>query len=62
RDQWFPVLEHPAIVMWEAPAESRPTLEDAQRRLMKLHHEGPSDEGFSWERFDALRARRNEVA
>ncbi|MEM6438841.1 MAG: DUF3291 domain-containing protein [Pseudomonadota bacterium] len=62
RETWFPVLEHPAIVMWEGPEDPRPTLEDAQRRLMKLHREGSSDEAFGWERFEALRARRDAVA
>lgn len=62
RDLWFPVLDHPPIVMWEADPDPLPTLEDAQRRLMKLHRNGPSDEGFGWERFEALRERRAAVA
>ncbi|MEM1316296.1 MAG: DUF3291 domain-containing protein [Pseudomonadota bacterium] len=62
RDLWFPALEHPAIVLWQAAPLPRPTLAEAERRLWALHRDGPSDEAFGWERFEALRARREAVA
>jgi|OM-RGC.v1.022960667 Domain of unknown function (DUF3291). len=62
REAWFPVLDVPAIVMWEIADDHRPDLAEAEARHAWLAAHGPTDHAFGWERFPHLRARRDAAA
>ena len=58
REAWFPVLDVPAIVMWEVAPDHRPDLAEAEARHAHLAAHGPTEHAFGWERFPHLAARR----
>jgi hypothetical protein len=48
RAEWFEVLGKMHFVMWWVPAGHRPSLEEAQERLLWLQEHGDSDHAFGW--------------
>jgi hypothetical protein len=46
RDIWFVATPKPSTALWWVPAGTRPTLEDALRRLTVLRRYGPSPRAF----------------
>ncbi|MEO0999196.1 MAG: DUF3291 domain-containing protein [Pseudomonadota bacterium] len=62
RAEWFPVLDHVAITLWEVAPDARPTLAEALQRKARLDAEGPGAHAFGWERFPHLQQLRSEVA
>ncbi len=53
RKRWFAPPREAHSVLWWVPADHRPSLAEAFRRLRRLRAEGPSPEAFTFkQRFD----------
>lgn len=48
RGEWFGKLAGPPTVLWWVPADHRPTLSEAKRRLDLLTRRGPTAEAFTF--------------
>ena len=46
RDLWFASTPKPSTALWWVPSQTRPTLDEALRRLAVLGHYGPSPRAF----------------
>jgi len=49
RDEWFTPLEEATVVLWWEPAGSRPSFDEACRRLDLLRENGPTAEAFDFD-------------
>ncbi|MGW8883998.1 DUF3291 domain-containing protein [Streptomyces sp. NPDC055749] len=47
RREWFAPVEEAMTVLWWVPAGIRPTVADAEKRLLHLREHGPTDEAFT---------------
>lgn len=47
RREWFEHLEEAVTALWWVPAGHRPTVDEAERRLLHLRRHGPTPEAFS---------------
>jgi hypothetical protein len=50
RSRWFAPTPQPSTALWWVPAGTRPTLDDALRRLRHLREHGPTPRAFSLRR------------
>jgi len=48
RREWFEKMEEAYLVLWWIPAETLPTVSDAQSRFETLRRDGPSSEAFTF--------------
>jgi len=48
RSRWFGRPSHPPFVLWWQPADERPTIDDAKRRLRILWDTGPCPDAFTF--------------
>lgn len=57
RREWFEAMAAPHTCLWWVPAAHRPTPAEARLRLLRLQHQGPGPEAFTFaqaERFAAV--------
>lgn len=50
RQEWFLAPEGSSLVLWWTPVGTRPTVEEAVRRLARLNRGGPSPLAFTFRR------------
>lgn len=50
RSRWFGPVAQPSTALWWVPAGTRPTVEEALRRLAYLRAHGPTERAFSLRR------------
>ena len=50
RGRWFEPVQQPSTVLWWVPDGTRPTVEEATRRLRHLRSHGPDPRAFSLRR------------
>jgi len=47
RKQWFEAPREPIMVLWWIPTGTRPTLKEAEQKLLQLREQGASEEAFT---------------
>lgn len=47
RREWFEKIEEAMTALWWVPAGQRPTVRDAEERLMHLREHGPTERAFT---------------
>lgn len=52
---WFEPLGEPHFVMWRVEETHRPTVEEAEDRLMHLRAHGSTDHAFGWDYLPSTR-------
>jgi len=48
RREWFEPMADASVVLWWVPADTLPTVEEAQTRLESLRRDGPTAEAFTF--------------
>ena len=48
KSEWFLAAEEPMMVLWNVTPDTRPTMDEAYKRLELLRSDGPSLQAFDW--------------
>jgi hypothetical protein len=48
KSEWFLAAREPMMVLWNVSPDTRPTMDEAYKKLETLRSEGPSPQAFDW--------------